>query len=129
IEVPIEERTYLRTATAQLAGRFRFEGTKEVKAKLTAKYDRTLATRKNELGFPVGADPESDVENPQATGLRARFHTRASASEVRTAACAIEPKVIVDGMERRVVLDSEDHPCPNKPVDDAILGSVHVERG
>jgi hypothetical protein len=122
-EVPIEQRTYLRTATAQLAGRFRFEGMKEVKAKLTSKWDRTLAARKNDLGFPATSEVEAD---DQTTGLRARFRTRASASEVRVAACKIEPRVVLDGMERRILLDSDDYPCPNRP-DDAILGNVHVE--
>src|SRR6202042_3006297 len=51
IHVPIEQRTYLRTATAQLAGRFRFEGTKEVTSKLTSKYDRNLSVRVSSLGM------------------------------------------------------------------------------
>ena len=50
IDVPIDQRTYLRMSTLQLAGRFRFEGTDLVKSKLTKKYDTLLARKISELG-------------------------------------------------------------------------------
>jgi hypothetical protein len=51
IDVPFDQRTYLRLSTAQLAARFRHEGTGEVAAKLGAKYDRVLASMISKLGL------------------------------------------------------------------------------
>lgn len=130
INVPIEQRTYLRLSMADLAGRYRHEGMKEVTSKLAAKYDRTLKLRRNELGFPTD-EPEPDANNvqtSQATGLKVRFRTRASEKDIRSAACAIEPKVMVEGVERRVVLDSEGAPCPPKTdTNPPIPGTVRIE--
>lgn len=128
IHVPIEQRTYLRTSTAQLAGRFRFEGTKEVKKKLVDKYDRTLRSRKNELGFPTDAEP-TEAEGQATQKLQARFVTRASPGDVRTAACAIEPKVTIDGVQRRVVIDSDEFRCAVRATPEDLQGTIKIEPG
>ncbi len=134
--VPLEQRAYLRTATAQLAGRFRYEGSKEVTAKLTAKYDRTLASRKNELGLQAEVEPGGgDQKAPQPAPVRARFRTRSPANEVHVATCSVESKVTLDGAERQVLLDWDEFRCPPtsavKLSDDhpPVHGTVHTEPG
>lgn len=111
IQVPIEHRMYLRTATAELAGRFRWEGAKEVTSKLTTKYDRHLTARMSALGMQGDfADVEEPQPQPQPqvdtqttpTPLRARFHTRAAPSEVHVVTCALDPTVTIDGTERPI---------------------------
>jgi hypothetical protein len=134
IEVPIEQRTYLRTATAQLTGRFRFEGAKEVTSKLASQYDRALASRMSMLGMQPDTDhPSTDEEEKtEPAPLRARFRTHATPHDVHVATCALEPKVTIDGADKRIVLDWEEFRCP-APVTlgagEPVRGAVHMEPG
>ncbi len=112
IHVPIEQRTYLRTATAQLAGRFRYEGTKEVTSKLTSKYDRNLSVRVSSLGMQADVEAaNAGDEKTTPTPLRVRFRTQANDDEIRAATCSQSPKVTLDGEVRRIVLDSDGIRC------------------
>jgi hypothetical protein len=63
IGVPLDQRTYLRVSTLQLASRYRDEGTKHVTRKLTAVYGRLLDARLAELGLED--DPAEDVPTPR----------------------------------------------------------------
>jgi hypothetical protein len=130
--VPIEQRTYLRTATVQLAGRFRYEGTKEVTAKIAAKYARALASRKSELGMDGEGDAEGGggQQKTQPTPLRVQFHTRSSRLDVHAVTCALESKVKIEGVERPIVLDWDESRCPaTSPtkLDNPVHAAVHVE--
>jgi hypothetical protein len=136
VHVPFEQRTYLRAATAQLAGRFRYEGTKEVTAKLAAKYARSLASRKSELGMDGEGDAQGGGEEHKTdfTPLRVQFHTHASSSDVHAVTCAVvAPTVTIEGAERPIVIDWEEFRCPvNAPMkvdDNPIRAAVHVEAG
>jgi hypothetical protein len=51
IDVPMEQRTYLRLSTVQLAARFRYEGTREVTRKLSSNYSRILDSKIADLGL------------------------------------------------------------------------------
>lgn len=130
IGVPIEQRTYLRTSTAQLSGRFRYEGTKEVVSKLAAKYDRNLKARKAEVGFPADEAPGGAPVQVPPPLPRRQFVTRAAPAKVREAACAIDPRVTVDGVERRVIIDSEEQRCPVRLAEGEpppVRGALHIE--
>ncbi len=137
VQVPIELRTYLRTATAQLAGRFRYEGAKEVTSKLVSKWDRAAATRRAELGMQ--ADPGEGGQSPQPAPppapIRVRFRTPASPGEVHVATCALEPKITIDGVDRQILLDWEESRCPASSTiklsdeQPPIHGAVHIEPG
>jgi hypothetical protein len=131
IDVPFEQRTYLRTATAQIAGRFRYEGTKEVTSKLASQYQRMLTSRVNTLGMQgeveTGGEEEPKKTTPEP--LRVQFRTRAQPKDVRAATCNLEPKVTLDGAERPIQLDWEEFHCPTtRTIDEqAIRGAVHME--
>jgi len=55
IDVPLDQRTYLRMSTVQLAARYRYEGTREVTRKLLASYERILTAQLTEHGVPTVA--------------------------------------------------------------------------
>ncbi len=137
VHVPLEQRTYLRTATMQLAGRFRYEGTKDVTAKLAQKFARTSAQRLAALGMQLDQDAQTggDQKPEEPAPMRAQFHTQASAAQARSAACSIDSKVIVDGTERQVVLDWDEARClastTTRLKDDQppIHATVHMEPG
>jgi hypothetical protein len=136
IDVPLEQRTYLRTATVQLSGRYRYEGAKEVTSKLVAQYDRALAQRRGELGMMGDPDTGAGGATPESAPSRASFRTRAQAGKIYVATCGLEPKVTLDdtGAARRVVLDFEETRCQTtSPVtlsdEPPIRGVVHVEPG
>jgi hypothetical protein len=134
IHAPLEQRTYLRTATAQLAGRFRYEGLKEVSSKLTGKYAKTLATRKNDFGMAPDENAGGG-EQPKTlpTPLRVQFHTRATPEDVRAATCALVPAITDQGETHPILLDWEEFRCPTAIERGAaahpIRGGVHVEPG
>jgi hypothetical protein len=54
IDVPPDQRAYLRVSTVQLAARYRYEGTREVTRKLLSSYERLLAAKLTQLGAPAG---------------------------------------------------------------------------
>ena len=133
IHAPLEQRTYLRTATAQLSGRFRFEGLKEVSSKLTSKYAKTLASRKSDFGMAPdeNAGGGGDEQKTQPTPLRVQFHTRATPDDVRAATCALVPAVTDSGEMHPILLDWEEFRCPTaverSTAPHPIRGGVHVE--
>ena len=96
LHVPLEQRMYLRTATAQLSGRFRFEGTKDYTAKLAAKYDRALGSRMSELGMQGAADADTGggEQKPQPPPpLRVQFRSRSAPTDIHRVTCELNPKV------------------------------------
>jgi hypothetical protein len=74
--VPMDQRTYLRVSTLQLASRYRDEGTKHVTRKLTAVYGRLLDARLAELG--LGDDPATEDEPTPRRGVSAGQTSRAA---------------------------------------------------
>lgn len=70
IEVPLEQRTYLRLSTAELAARFRYEGTRAVTGKLASSYGRILDARLAELG--VSDDVPDEAHRPLDLGASAK---------------------------------------------------------
>ncbi len=134
IHAPLEQRTYLRTATAQLAGRFRYEGLKEVSSKLTGKYAKTLASRKNDFGMAPDEDAGGGEEQKtQPTPLRVQFHTRATPEDIRAATCTLVPAVTDSGEVHPILLDWEEFRCSTaierSTAAHPIRGAVHVEVG
>jgi hypothetical protein len=134
IHAPLEQRTYLRTATAQLAGRFRYEGLKEVSSKLTGKYAKTLASRKNDFGMAPDEDAGGGgEEKTQPTPLRVQFHTRATPEDIRAATCTLVPAVTDAGEVHPILLDWEEFRCQTaierSTAPHPIRGAVHVEVG
>lgn len=135
IHAPLEQRTYLRTATAQLSGRFRFEGLKEVSSKLTSKYAKTLAQRKNDFGLAPDENAGGGDDAPKTlpTPLRVQFHTRATPEDVHAATCALVPAVTDSGEIHPILLDWEEFRCPTSTERSTALnpirGGVHVEPG
>jgi hypothetical protein len=126
IDVPVDQRMYLRTATLQLSARFRYEGSKEVTSKLVAQYDRTLAKRQAELAMTDQPDagawgdagtgmgsPDAGVEGESSGPIpsTAAFRTRASVGKLYVATCRLDLTVNLDGREHPVVLHWEDTPC------------------
>lgn len=135
IHAPLEQRTYLRTATMELSGRFRFEGLKEVSSKLTSKYAKTLAQRKNDFGLAPDENAGGGDDAPKTlpTPLRVQFHTRATPEDVRAATCALVPAVTDSGEIHPVLLDWEEFRCPTaierSTAAHPIRGGVHYEPG
>jgi hypothetical protein len=134
LHVPIEQRAYLRTATAQLSGKFRYEGTKEVTSKLLAKFDRAYAARKASLGMEgetEDAGGGGEVKKTDPEPVRAQFKTRATPTDVHTATCDLKASVSIDGSDRPILLDWEEFRCAStvKITDDhpPIHGAVHTE--
>lgn len=68
LDVPLEQRTYLRLTTAQLAARYRHEGIREVIGKLVSSYGRVLKTRMAEVGVEEDAVERATVCAPQPRG-------------------------------------------------------------
>jgi hypothetical protein len=133
IDVPLEQRTYLRTATLQLAGRYRNEGIQEITAKLASKFQRTVDAKLNELGIPGDADSSGDAADagapPNVLPIRAQFRTHATPNDVHIATCALAPRVTLEGNERQVVLDWEEFRCPvtlRLDGEQPIHGAVHT---
>jgi hypothetical protein len=70
IGVPLDQRTYLRVSTLQLASRYRDEGTRHVTRKLTGVYSRLLDARLAALGLEddPAAEEESTPRQAEAAG-------------------------------------------------------------
>ncbi len=98
IDVPLEQRLHLRATTAQLSGRLRFEGAREVTTDLLAKYDRALASRKSVLGM-VGDDTElPPAAVPPSPPVRTEPRPRGEEGEsCREDVDCEEPLVCADG--------------------------------
>ncbi len=127
--VPLEQRTYLRTSTAQLAWRFRTQGTAAVTSELTTKYDRSVARKTAELGMPIGGEEELHLSGGETA--RAKFRSHASLADIRRATCSLAPHAVIDGRNRPIDLQwrapDGEFRCPQPVEPDAIQGDVVVE--
>jgi hypothetical protein len=146
LDVPVEQRAYLRTRTTELAWRMRHEGTREVTTSLAQKYQRAVTSRSSLFGFAGDADDGGaalggggDVDGgtqpePEPEPLRVRFHTDATSSQVQQATCSLDTQVTVGGVQRRIVIDWEEFHCPTTPSTQAsgeqpLHATVHIEPG
>jgi hypothetical protein len=106
--VPLAQRTFLRTTTAQLSWRLKNQGTRAVIGDVIAKWDRALIAQASE--GPV----------------RARFRTSAGVSDIRRAVCALEPRTEIDGEPRAIDLEWDGEACA-RPLSGAIRGTVRAD--
>jgi len=132
LEIPIEQRAYLRTATAQLTSRFRDQGTRAVVDDVVQKWDRAIARQSALLGAP---QEETHAQQPEPQAItqepvRVRYFTTASEQETHRATCLLRPTITIDDRERPVDLQwrtARAHECgPAQP--NAIRGFVEMSQ-
>ena len=118
-----------------MAGRFRFEGTKEVTSKLTTKYDRLLSARVAALGMqPDVHAADAAEEKTEPLPLRVVFKTHATDAKVRGVVCSLDARVKLEDGLRPVVFDVEEARCASTTIRSItdptpIRAAVHVEPG
>ena len=127
-EIPIEQRTYLRTATAQLAWRFRAQGTRAVIDDVVQKWDRATARQGALLGMPQAQASDETLVPPPAP-LRVEFRTRATPRSIQQATCSLRPTVFVAGKDRVVDMQwwpENEATCSSGTSGSAIRGTVEM---
>jgi hypothetical protein len=140
-DVPLEQRTYLRTTMTEMSWRFRNQRTKSVVDELVGKYDRALA-RSPLMGMPAGDErPAADAEAPLPPGapeplrapIVAKAATQAEVQDIAKAVCSSSPSVRLGGERHPVDLEwagpgpEPQGGCVRSGVPDAVRGMVRVE--
>lgn len=124
-DIPIEQRTVLRTTTAQLAWRMRTQGTKAVSEEVSFKWQRAVSRKSAMLGMQLEGEGQPQEEAPKF--VRAKFHTNVAPDVLHRAACSLSAKVTLDGKEHPVDLawNGTNEHCPVSGTD-PIQGVVRL---